>query len=80
MTAVMAATGAPVGTEAVEETVAPVAQVMAATAAMAGAGVTEEMAVTVVPAEKGGKEAKEAPVDMTDATVRMAESLRGQHY
>ncbi|WP_187360790.1 hypothetical protein [Enterobacter asburiae] len=47
---------------------APVVQVMAATAAMA------------VPAEKGVKEAKEAPVDMMDATARMAESLRGQHY
>lgn len=76
----MAATVAPVGTEVVEETVAPVVQVMAATAAMAGAGVTEEMAETVVPAEKGGKEAKEAPVDMMDATARMAESLRGQRY
>jgi len=80
VTAVMAATGAPVGTEVVEETVAPVVQVMAATAAMAVAEVTEEMAVTVVPAEKEVKEAKEAPVGMMDATARMAESLRGQHY
>lgn len=80
MTAVMAATGAPVGTEAVEETVATVVQGMAATAAMAGAGVTEEMAVTVVPAGKGVKEAKVALVDMTDATAKMAESLRVQHY
>ncbi|MBT2028151.1 hypothetical protein [Enterobacter roggenkampii] len=76
MTAVMAATGAPVGTAVVEETVAPVGQ---ATAAMVDVVVTEEMAVTVAQAGKGAKAEKEAPEDMTDAMEKMAESLPGQH-
>ncbi|HDR2873131.1 TPA: hypothetical protein QCK10_000232 [Enterobacter roggenkampii] len=79
MTAVMAATGAPVGTAVVEETVAPVGQTMAATAAMVDVVVTEEMAVTVAQAGKGAKAEKEAPEDMTDAMEKMAESLPGQH-
>ncbi|MGC5888457.1 hypothetical protein [Enterobacter roggenkampii] len=76
MTAVMAATGAPVGTAVVEETVAPVGQAMAA---MVDVVVTEEMAVTVAQAGKGAKAEKEAPEDMTDAMEKMAESLPGQH-
>ena len=64
MTAVMAATGAPVGTAVVEETVAPVGQAMAVTVAQAG---------------KGAKAEKEAPEDMTDAMEKMVESLPGQH-
>ncbi|MBG0623819.1 hypothetical protein [Enterobacter quasiroggenkampii] len=80
MTAVMAAMGAPVGTEVVEETVARVGQAMAATAAMVDVEVTEEMAVTVAQAGKGAKAEKEVPEDMTDAMEKMAESFPGQHY
>lgn len=76
----MAAMGAPVGTEVVEETVARVDQAMAATAAMVDVEVTEEMAVTVAQAGKGAKAEKEVPEDMTDAMEKMAESLPGQHY